>query len=148
VEDAELSNLDIIGSPLVTRVEHDGHTSVKKNKKKEEVQNIETNEEDSVLEESKPDSPAGGGGDEVNQEEGGEEGEKKETCEFTPPKDPLTEAKASKKMKVSPQKPSARKKTQANKPQSKNVLTVDDVDLIIAAIEDALEDILQRHEEK
>jgi hypothetical protein len=40
------------------------------------------------------------------------------------------------------------KKTRANKPQSKNVLTVDDVDLIITAIEDASEDILQRHEAK
>jgi chromosome segregation ATPase len=36
----------------------------------------------------------------------------------------------------------------ANKPQSQNVLTVDDVDLIIAVVEDASEDILQRHEAK
>jgi hypothetical protein len=69
----------------------------------------------------------------VNQEEGGEEGDKQEKGEVTLPKDPLTEAKTSKKRKVSPEKPSARKKTRANKPQSKNVLTVDDVDLIITA---------------
>jgi hypothetical protein len=37
VEDAELSDPDIIGSPLVTHIEHDGKTSVKKKKKKEEV---------------------------------------------------------------------------------------------------------------
>jgi hypothetical protein len=111
VEDAELSDPDIIGSPLVTRVEHDGQTSMKKKKKKEEVQNIETDEEDNASEESRPDSPAGGGGDEVNQEEGGEEGEKQDKGEVTPPKDPLTEAETSKKRKVSPQKPSARKKT-------------------------------------
>jgi hypothetical protein len=73
VEDAELLDSDIIKIPLVTRVEHDGHTRMKKKKKKEEVQNIETNEEDIASEESRPDSPAGGGGDEVNQEEGGQE---------------------------------------------------------------------------
>jgi hypothetical protein len=39
------------------------------------------------------------------------------------------------------------KKTRANKPQSKNVLIVDDVNLIITVIEDTSKDILQRHEE-
>jgi hypothetical protein len=48
---------------------------MKKSKKKEEVWNIETVEEDNALEESRLDSPIGGGGDNVNQEEGGEEGE-------------------------------------------------------------------------
>jgi hypothetical protein len=118
---------------------------VKKKKKKEEFQVIET---DNASEETTPDSPAGGGGDEVNQEEGGEEGDKQEKGEVTPPKDPLTEAETSKKRKVSPQKPSARKKTRANKPQSQNVLTVDDIELIITTVEDASEDILQRHEAK
>jgi hypothetical protein len=37
-------------------------------KKKEEVHNIETNEEDNASKESRCDSPAGGGGDEVNRE--------------------------------------------------------------------------------
>jgi hypothetical protein len=37
VEYAELSDPNIIGSPLVTWVEHDGQNSVKKKKKKEEV---------------------------------------------------------------------------------------------------------------
>jgi hypothetical protein len=37
VEDVEISNLDIIRSPLVTRVEHDGQSNTKKKKKKEEV---------------------------------------------------------------------------------------------------------------
>jgi hypothetical protein len=40
------------------------------------------------------------------------------------------------------------KKTRANKPQSQNVLTVDDIQLIITVVEDASEDILQRHEAK
>jgi hypothetical protein len=143
LNDAELFDPDIIGSPLVTRVEHVGQSSVKKNKKKEEVQNIETDEEDNALEESGPDSPIGGGGDEVNQERGGEEGENQGKGEVTPPKDPLTEAETSKKRKVSLQKPSARKKTCASKPKMKAMLTEDDVDLIIAAMEDASEDILQ-----
>jgi hypothetical protein len=37
VDDAELSDPDIIGSPLVTRVKHVGQTSAKKKKKNEEV---------------------------------------------------------------------------------------------------------------
>jgi hypothetical protein len=46
---------------LVTQAEHDGQTSEKKKKKKEEVQDIETNEEDTASGESRPDSPTGGG---------------------------------------------------------------------------------------
>jgi hypothetical protein len=145
VEDVELSDPDIIGSPLVTRVEHYGQTSAKKRKKKEEMKNIETDEEDNASKESSFDSPTGGGGDEVNQEEGRGKGDNQDNGEVTPPKDPPTEAETSKKRKVSPQKPSERKKTHANKPQSKNVLTEDDVSLIIASMEDTSEDILQRH---
>ena len=37
VEDAEIYDPDIIGSPLVTWVEHDGQANAKKKKKKEEV---------------------------------------------------------------------------------------------------------------
>jgi len=37
VEDAEISNPDIIISPLVTRTEYDGPSNAKKNNKKEEV---------------------------------------------------------------------------------------------------------------
>jgi hypothetical protein len=103
-EDAELSDPDIIGSPLVTRTEYDGQSSAKKKKKKEEVQDIESDEKDNASEETVPDSPAGGGGDEVNQEEEGEE-DKQEKGEVTPPKDPLTEAETSKKRKVSPRNP-------------------------------------------
>jgi hypothetical protein len=87
------------------------------------------------------DSLGGGGDDEVDQEEEGEE-DKQEQGEVTPPKDPLTEAKTSKKRKVSPKKPSARKKSRANKPQLQTVLTVDDIDLIITVVSDTLEDIL------
>jgi len=92
------------------------------------------------------DSPVGGGGgDKVNQEERGEEGEKKYKGEATPSKDPLTTTEASQKRNVSPEKPSARKKAHAKKPQSKNMLIVYDINLIITAIENTLEDILQKH---
>ena len=74
VDNGELFDPDIIGSPLVTRFEHAGQSSAKKKNKKDEFQNIETDEEDSASEENGPISPVGGGGDEVNQEVGGEEG--------------------------------------------------------------------------
>jgi hypothetical protein len=118
---------------------------MKKKNKKEEVQNIETDEEDNASEEIRPDSPIRGRGDEVNQEQRGEEGEKQYKGKVTQPKDPPTEVETSKKRKVYPQKPSKRKKNRANKPQSKNVLTVDDVDLIIATMEYASQYIFQRH---
>jgi hypothetical protein len=61
VDDAELSNPDIIGSPLVTRFEHVGQTSAKKKKKKEDIQDVQTDEEDSASEENGSVSPIGGG---------------------------------------------------------------------------------------
>jgi hypothetical protein len=105
VEQTELSDPDLIGSPVVTREEYDGPSSAKKMKKKEEVQEI-----NNASEKTAADSPGGGGGDEVNQEEEGEE-DKKDKGEVTPPKDPLTEVETSKKIKVSLKKPSARKKS-------------------------------------
>jgi hypothetical protein len=87
VEQIELSYLDIIGSPVVTREEYYGPSSAKKTKKKEEVQDINNASEKTIV-----DSPGGGGGDKVNQEEEGEE-YKKDKGEVTLPKYPLTEAK-------------------------------------------------------
>jgi hypothetical protein len=64
IEQTELSNPDIIGSPMVTLEEYDGPNSSKK-KKKEEVQEI-----NNALEETASKSPGGGGGDdEVDQKE-------------------------------------------------------------------------------
>jgi hypothetical protein len=60
VDDVELFDPDIIGSPLVTQFEHAGHTSVKKKNKKEEVQDVQTDEEDIASEENGSSSPAGG----------------------------------------------------------------------------------------
>jgi hypothetical protein len=61
----------------------------------------------------------------------------------TPPKDPITKADTSKKINISPKKPSVRKKSRANKPQLQTVIMVDDIELIIAAVSDTSEDILQ-----
>jgi hypothetical protein len=65
-----------------------------------------------------------------------------------PSKDPLTKAETSKKRKVSPKKPSTRKKSRANKPQLQIVLMVDEINLIIAVISNVSEDILQQNEAK
>jgi hypothetical protein len=72
----------------------------------------------------------------------GEDGEKKDKGETTPPRDPLTTTESLQKRKVSLEKPSARKKARTNKAQPKNVLTVDDIELIIITVKYALEDIL------
>jgi hypothetical protein len=101
IADVELSDADIIGSPLVTQVEHVGQTSTKKKKKKEEVQDVETDEEDNASE-GNGFGPLGGGGDEVDGQGGWDEGEKKGEGEATPPKDPHTEVETPKKRKVSP----------------------------------------------
>jgi hypothetical protein len=61
---------------------------------------------------------------------------------------PRDEAETSKKRKVSPMKPSSRKKSKANKPKIQTVLTMDDIDLIIDAISDTTKYILQENEEK
>jgi hypothetical protein len=68
--------------------------------------------------------------------------------EVTLPRNPLEEAKTSKKRKVSPTKPTSRKKSKASKLKLQTVITVNDFDFIIASISDALEDILQRTEAK
>jgi hypothetical protein len=65
----------------------------------------------SASKENTPNSPGGGGDDEVDQEENEGEENKQEHGEVTPPKDPIIEAETSNKRKVSPKKPSARKKS-------------------------------------
>jgi hypothetical protein len=79
VEDAELSDADIIGSLLVTRVEHAEQSSAKKKKKKIEVQIIEINEEDNASKEYGTELPGGGGGKyQGNGKGGGDDIEMKE----------------------------------------------------------------------
>jgi hypothetical protein len=65
-----------------------------------------------------------------------------------PPKDPLMETETSKKIKVSPKKPSVWKNSCTNKPHLQTTLTVDDIDLIIIDVSDTSEDIFQRSEAK
>jgi hypothetical protein len=142
VGDAELSDPDLIGSLVVTRMEYDGPSSAKKKKKKEEVQDIDSQEKDNASEETMPDSPEGGGGDEVNQEEEGEE-DKKEKGEVTPPKDPLTEAETSKKRKVSLKKPSARRNPEPTSPSHRMCSQWMMLTSSSQVVEDALEGILQ-----
>jgi hypothetical protein len=63
------------------------------------------------------------------------------------PKDPPTETETSKKRKVSPHKPSTRKKTHASKPQLEATLTEDDIGLVYRVMEDASKYLLQIYEE-
>jgi hypothetical protein len=56
---------------------------------------------------------------------------------------PLLKLKLHGKRKVSPQKSSARKKTRASKPELEATLIEDDISLVLGAMEDASEDILQ-----
>jgi hypothetical protein len=142
IDQVELSDPELIGNPVVTREEYDAPNSSRK-KKKEEVQQL-----DNVSEETASDSPGGGGGDEVDKEEKEGEEDKKKQGEVTPPQNPPDDADPLKKRKVSPMKPTSRKKSKASKPKLQTVLMVDDFDFIIAAVSDASEDILQRTEEK
>jgi hypothetical protein len=145
VAKVELSDPNLIGSPVVTREEYNAPNSSRR-KKKEDVQELSN-----ASEETASDSPGGGGGDEVDKEEKEEkEGEedKQEQGEVTLPRNPLDDADPSKKRKVSPMKPTSRKKSKASKPKLQTVLTIDDFDFIIAAVSDASQDILQNNEAK
>jgi hypothetical protein len=48
IDDVELSDPDIIGIPLVAWFDHVGKTSVEKKNKKEDVQDVQTDEKDSA----------------------------------------------------------------------------------------------------
>jgi hypothetical protein len=150
VADVELSSIDTIGSPIVTRVEHvEKSSGMKKKKKKEEVQDIESDEEDNTSEDNGSGSIRGGGEDEEEGQGGGDEREEdKGGRKYTPPEDPPTGTITPQKRKVSEKKPSTRKKTHTNNPQLEATLTVDDISLVHGSMEDIYEDILQRYGEK
>jgi hypothetical protein len=61
---------------------------------------------------------------------------------------PRDEADLLKKRKVSPSKPSSWKKPRATMTKMKTMLTVDDFDFIITAVNDASKEILQKKEAK
>jgi hypothetical protein len=83
-------------------------------------------------------SPRGGGDDEVDKEEE----DKKKQGEVTLPRDPIEEVDTSNKRKVSPMKPTSRKKSKATKPKMHTVLTMDDIDFIIVVVSDTSKDII------
>jgi hypothetical protein len=77
----ELSNPNLIGSPIVTHEEYNAPSSSRR-KKNEDVQKLSSASKETTL-----DSPGGGGGDEVDKEEKEEkvgEEDKQEKGEVTP----------------------------------------------------------------
>jgi hypothetical protein len=111
VNQVELSDPNLIESPVVTREEYDAPSSSRR-KKKEEVRDPKN-----TPEETASDSSGGGGHDEVDKEEDKGEEEKHKQGKITPPRDPIDETETSKKRKVSPMKPTSRKNSKASKPQ-------------------------------
>jgi hypothetical protein len=99
VKQTKISNPDPIGSPLVTLEEYDRPNNNRR-KKKEEVHEMNITSKETTL-----DSPGGGGDDEVEHEENEGEENKHEHGKVTLPKDPITEAKTSKKINISSKKP-------------------------------------------
>jgi hypothetical protein len=126
---AEISDID---SPE-TAQDTPGPSRIKKT---EEVQDL-----DSASMKTASISPEQGGdgreidGTEVEQKKG----------EVTPPRD---EEDPSKKRKVSPPKPSSRKKSKASMTKMQTILTSDDFDFIIAALNDASLEIAEKQEAK
>jgi hypothetical protein len=83
VDQEELSDPELIGSPVVTREEYDAPNNSRR-KNKEEVQKL-----NSASEETNSDSSGWGEGDEVEKEENDMKEEKLEKGEVAPPRDPL-----------------------------------------------------------
>jgi hypothetical protein len=142
VDPAELSDPDLIESPVVTCEEYDTPRSIR-SKKKEEIQDL-----GSTSEETGSESPGRGGDDEANKAEKNGEEYKQKQRKVTSPRDLVDEAETSKKRKVPPPKPTSRKNSKASKLKLQTMLTVDDSNFIIAAVSHASKDILQRNEAK
>jgi hypothetical protein len=87
----------------------------------------------------------------ISPEQGGDGGEidgaevEQKKGEVTPPRD---EEDPSKKRKVSPLKPSSRKKSKATRTKFETTLTSDDFDFIVAALNDASLEIAEKQEAK
>jgi len=64
------------------------------------------------------------------------EEDNKKQGKVTPPQNTPDDIETSRKIKVSPKKPYSWKKSKARKPKMETVLTVDDIDLIIATVSD------------
>jgi hypothetical protein len=131
----EMSNPD---SPKTMHKEHDT-PGPSRRKKTEEVQNLS-----SASEKIASISPSRGGDDEEEEEINAKEDEKRQG-EVTPPRD---ETDPMNKRKVSPMKPSSWKKSRAIVTKMQTVLTTNDFDFIIAALNNALQEILEKQEAK
>jgi hypothetical protein len=140
---------------MVMRAEHveqsSGTKKQRKHKKQVEVQDIESDEEETYGDRGSR-FPRGGE-DEVEGHGGGDEGEEEKgggeaTTSTPPPEDTPVVIVTPQNRKVTPKKPLARKKMRTNKPQLEATLTENDISLVCRAMEDAFEDMLQRYEEK
>jgi hypothetical protein len=105
-----------------------------KTKKTEEVQDLSS----ASVKTASISPERGGDGEEID----GTEAEQKKG-EVTPPRD---EEDPSKKRKVSPPKPSSRKKSKASMTKMQTILTSDDFDFIVAALNDASLEIIEKQE--
>jgi hypothetical protein len=110
-------------------------------KKTEEVQDLS-----SASEETTSVSPGRGGDGKVEETNNKEDQQKQ--GEATSPRDPADEVDPLKKRTVSPTKPTSRKKSRATMTKMQTILTIDDFDFIIAVVNDASQEILQKHEAK
>jgi hypothetical protein len=131
---------ELIGSPKTTHEAKD-ILGPSRRKNTEEAQNLRSTSEGTASV-----SPRRGGDDEVEETKRKEDQQKQ--GEVTPPRDPADEADPLKKRKVSPMKHTSRNKSRETFTNMQTILTVYDFDFIIAAIADASQDILQKHEAK
>jgi hypothetical protein len=136
----EMSEPELIGSPETNHEAKDLPRSSKR-KKTEEVQNLSSASKGTASV-----SPRRGGDDKVEETNGKEDQQKQ--GEVTPPRDPADEVHPLKKRKVYPMKPTSQNKSKSTLTKMQTVLTVDDFNFIIAAVADASQDILQKHEAK
>jgi hypothetical protein len=107
-------------------------------KKTKEVQDLS-----SALGKTASVSPNRGGDDKVEEING--KGSKQKPGEVTPPRD---EVDPLNKRKVSPLKPSSQNKSKATMNKMKTVLTTNDFDFIIIALNNALSKIVEKQEAK
>jgi hypothetical protein len=132
----------LIGSSEATHEEHyTPRPSIRK--KTEEVQNLSSASDATASE-----SPRRGDNVKVDKEETNGKEDQKKQGKVTPPRDHVYEANPSNEIKVSPTKPTSRKKSKATKTKLQTVLALNDFDFIIAAISYTSQDIMQNTEAK
>jgi hypothetical protein len=109
VDPVELSDPELIRTLVVTREGYDT-PGTNRRKKTSEVQKLKNASKETASE-----SPSEGGDDEVDKEENNGEEDKKKQGEVTPLHNPPDDVEPSKKRKVSPMKPTSRKKSKSSK---------------------------------